>query len=245
MTTSPAAHTSPLLCPEADKARLEAANGLVVLDYVREKSGEAAAGVRRILEADIRELHRLTVGGIYPCGGSYRRGEVEITGSSHRPPSYFQVPTLVQDALQTVNDWLETQPAHRCAAYMLWRLNWIHPFSGGNGRTSRAIANLVLSKAEGWMLPGPETFPGLIHRYRAQYIETLRACDARKARDWPDEEVVAPMARYLEEVMTVLLAATIQAMTTPAAARVVSLPERLSLEADTPTTEMPDVVVED
>lgn len=41
MTTSPAAHTSPLLCPEADKARLEAANGLVVLDYVREKSGVA------------------------------------------------------------------------------------------------------------------------------------------------------------------------------------------------------------
>jgi Fic family protein len=39
-----------------------------------------------------------------------------------------------------VNDrWAEASAVHLCA-YVLWRLNWIHPFGDGNGRTARAIA---------------------------------------------------------------------------------------------------------
>jgi Fic family protein len=30
------------------------------------------------------------------------------------------------------------------AAYALCRLNWIHPFAGGNGRTARAFSYLII-----------------------------------------------------------------------------------------------------
>ncbi|HET9282483.1 MAG TPA: Fic family protein [Candidatus Angelobacter sp.] len=45
------------------------------------------------------------------------------------------------------------------AAYVIWRLNWIHPFADGNGRTSRALSYLVLCTRLGERLPGTVTIP--------------------------------------------------------------------------------------
>jgi len=38
-------------------------------------------------------------------------------------------------------NWAKLSPLH-LAAYTLWRMNWIHPFVDGNGRTSRAVSYL-------------------------------------------------------------------------------------------------------
>jgi Fic family protein len=65
---------------------------------------------------------------------------VHITNSPHTPPAQYFVRSYSIDAL----DWLNAQrgaaSALERAAYALWRFNWIHPFAGGNGRTSRALA---------------------------------------------------------------------------------------------------------
>jgi len=77
-----------------------------------------------------------------------------------------------------VNDhWDESTPIH-LAAYLMWRLNWIHPFADGNGRTSRIISYVVLSIRAGAVLPGTPTIPDQIVDNRIPYFEALDAADA-------------------------------------------------------------------
>ena len=44
-------------------------------------------------------------------------------------------------------------------AYALWRLNWIHPFIEGNGRTARAACYYLICLRNGGLLPGIKIVP--------------------------------------------------------------------------------------
>ena len=69
---------------------------------------------------------------------------------------------------------------HLCA-YVMWRHNWIHPFFGGNGRTSRAASYLVLCARLGYELPGVPTVPEQIAQSgnnHWRYEQQLQAADA-------------------------------------------------------------------
>lgn len=68
----------------------------------------------------------------------------------------------------------------------MWRLNWIHPFADGNGRTARAVAYLVLCARSGFVLPGRKTIPEQIADRRAPYYAALEAIDASPDTDNPD-----------------------------------------------------------
>jgi Fic family protein len=68
-------------------------------------------------------------------------------------------------------------PGH-LAAYLMWRVNWIHPFFGGNGRTARAVAYLILCARLGFRLPGTQTIPDLIIANRDPYYRALQAADS-------------------------------------------------------------------
>ena len=46
------------------------------------------------------------------------------------------------------------------AAYALWRLNWIHPFVEGNGRTARAACYYLICMKAGRLLPGKKNRAG-------------------------------------------------------------------------------------
>ena len=63
------------------------------------------------------------------------------------------------------------------SAYLLWRLNWIHPFGGGNGRTSRAVSYWALCVRLGFSLPGKLTIPEQILSNRKQYQQALIDAD--------------------------------------------------------------------
>jgi Fic family protein len=63
------------------------------------------------------------------------------------------------------------------AAFVLWRLNWIHPFTDGNGRTSRAASYLVLCCRIGWVLPGKRTIPDQIAENKLPYYQALEEAD--------------------------------------------------------------------
>jgi Fic family protein len=71
---------------------------------------------------------------------------------------------------------LQSTPIH-LAAYLMWRLNWIHPFADGNGRTSRIISYVVLSIRAGAILPGTPTIPDQIVDNRKPYFDALDAAD--------------------------------------------------------------------
>jgi Fic family protein len=77
-------------------------------------------------------------------------------------------------------NWNKT-PVH-LASYLMWRMNWIHPFYGGNGRTARAVSYLILCARLGFVLPGTTTIPELIVNNRAPYYSALRKADEAYAR---------------------------------------------------------------
>ena len=63
------------------------------------------------------------------------------------------------------------------AAYALWRLNWIHPFTDGNGRTSRALSYLIMCVRLGYRLPGPKSIPELLAENKQPYYDALERAD--------------------------------------------------------------------
>ncbi|WP_204276686.1 Fic family protein, partial [Klebsiella aerogenes] len=76
-----------------------------------------------------------------------------------------------------VNDNWRDRTALHLASYVMWRLNWIHPFSDGNGRTSRITSYVVLSVKLGLVLPGTRTIPEQIVDKRSPYFLALEAAD--------------------------------------------------------------------
>lgn len=100
-----------------------------------------------------------------------------IEGSKHEPVGAYLVPELVEDMCDYINDhWDDSTPIH-LASYMMWRLNWIHPFADGNGRTSRIASYVVLSVRAGAILPGTPTIPDQIVDNRKPYFDALDAAD--------------------------------------------------------------------
>ena len=73
-------------------------------------------------------------------------------------------------------DWEQADAAY-LASYCLWRLNFIHPFVNGNGRTARALCFYVLCLKLGYLLPGKKMVPELIRRDRNEYVKALRKVD--------------------------------------------------------------------
>src|SRR4051812_40637900 len=57
----------------------------------------------------------------------------------HEPPPWQQVPALLEGACAYAKDALAAKRVLHAAAYALWRINWIHPFGDGNGKTARAV----------------------------------------------------------------------------------------------------------
>jgi Fic family protein len=126
----------------------------------------------------ILALQREALAGISSYAGNYRPGGVAIEGSNHEPVGAHLVPELVEDLCDYVNEhWNESTPIH-LAGYVMWRLNWIHPFADGNGRTSRIVAYLVLSIRAGAILPGMPTIPDQIVDNRKPYFDALDAADS-------------------------------------------------------------------
>ena len=159
-----------------EKLQLETRNGAIQFLAVLHYAGEWKSGASRLTPTLLRELHRLAVNQIYTCAGSFRDGKVQIAGVKHQPPPHTEVPTLVDEMCEYVNhNWVK--PAIHLSAYLMWRINWIHPFFGGNGRTARAAAYLVLCARLGFILPGTTTIPDLIVADRDPYYHALAQSD--------------------------------------------------------------------
>lgn len=198
----------PLLCLPACKNDLEAENGTVQLDLIEHLVTTQPGS--KLRESHILELQKLAIENIYPCGGTYRdaRFRVSIEGSPHQLPEAARVPLLVRDAIDTINNTSTLSSLDR-AAYALWRFNWIHPFRGGNGRTSRAIAYLILCMDSGRMWPGTTTVPSLIYNHREEYIQALQAVDANEKGSPDDPANIEPMTNFLRARLIEQVAAAI------------------------------------
>ena len=137
---------------------------------------------------------------------------VVIQNSDHALPEAAFVPAHVRDAVEWINSSRGHRSALERAAYALWRFNWIHPFAGGNGRSSRAVAYLIVCMDAKMMLPGVPSMPTLIYEKRDEYIEALRAAD-RSAKLGGDTEVdFSAMTDFLQRMLTTQLAHAIDSL---------------------------------
>jgi Fic family protein len=89
------------------------------------------------------------------------------------------------------------------AAYALWRLNWIHPFIEGNGRTARAACYYLICVKQERLLCGKKIVPERIRENRQPYYDALRAAD----RAWDQGHYnVTQLADYLAALLKAQLA---------------------------------------
>ena len=163
-----------LLTDPDEIARREARNALLQFDAVIQLVDEALAAPQsfRLRPSTASDLNRLAIEGINQYPGVYRPHEIEIIGSKHAPPDWRKVPRLVEEMCDYVNDNAGSPPIH-LAAYTMWRINWIHPFSDGNGRTARALSYAVLCIRLGYRLPGTNTIPDQIAADKFPYCDAL------------------------------------------------------------------------
>lgn len=162
-----------------ERARAEARNGLRQFDLGMDIVADALEkGDRfRLRPSTVLALHRVALDGISAYAGNYRPAGIEIQGSKHTPPPAYLVPELIEDMCDYVNDnWSTKSPIH-LASYLMWRLNWIHPFVDGNGRTSRVLSYVVLCARLGYRLPGSMTIPEQIEQDRTPYFQALDEAD--------------------------------------------------------------------
>jgi len=98
----------------------------------------------------VRELHRIVVDGLRREGdltpGAYRRGEVTIGQSEHRPPFPTDVLSDMSQLLDFANEDVEPHKQLLQTAIAHHRFLWIHPFGNGNGRVARLLTYAMLMR---------------------------------------------------------------------------------------------------
>jgi Fic family protein len=120
-------------------------------------------------------LNHVAVANISQFGGRFREEPIYV--GNHKPPHFKEVSDWMDRFISTVQENWYIWTATELAAYGLWRLNWIHPFIEGNGRTARAVCYYLLCVRSGSLLPGRKIVPERIREDRKAYERALIAAD--------------------------------------------------------------------
>ncbi len=156
----------------------------------------------------ILDLQKEAVAGIEAEPGQIRRTPVGIHKSEHSPPPPHLVGSYLAEFCEYINDNWHERTAFYLSAYAMWRLNWIHPFTDGNGRTSRALSYALLSIKLGYVLPGAPTILQQIEEDNSHYIEALEKADAAARKGSED---VSEMERMIRAMLAKQLLSVIDA----------------------------------
>jgi Fic family protein len=191
-----------LISDPAEKAAREARNALLQIDEVVAMVEGHLENRRsfRLRVSTLLHLHRMALEGISAYAGNFRPAGIEIGGSKHKPIGAHLVAAAVEEMCDYVNENWQSSSALHLAAYALWKLNWIHPFTDGNGRTARAVSYLILCLKIEQPIYGRNTVPEQIAANKKPYYDALEKCDAA----WSKEGQVSVGA--LEELLESLFA---------------------------------------
>jgi Fic family protein len=157
----------------------------------------------------ILDLQREALNGIQVDAGKIRTTPVGISKSKHTPPAPHLVSIHLNEFCDFVNNNWHERTAFYLSAYAMWRLNWIHPFTDGNGRTSRALSYILLSVKLGYVLPGSPAIPQQIEEDNSHYIRALELADAAAASGREDVTEMEVMIRSMlaKQLLSVIDAA--------------------------------------
>lgn len=180
--------------PRSAKDEKQSANLARLLDKLIAELTQSIEGNGRCYDTVLLcELHELAMRDVIDTAGKVRDREVEIRGSRHQPPNAADVAALLD---QMFVDLEGIASAVESAAFVMWRINWIHPFDDGNGRIARSFAMLVLF-ARLRRLPlsyaDKPNFFDLLARYRLDYFDALEAADRAWAMGAVDVRVMSSL----------------------------------------------------
>lgn len=146
-------------------------------------------------------LNHTAVANIAQFGGRYR--EEPIFVGNHLPPHYDSVPNHMDRFFSLIHEnWTLNDHPTQLAAFALWKLNWIHPFVEGNGRTARAACYYLICMKAQQILPGKKIVPERIRDNRRPYYDALIAAD----QAWENGSYdVSELANYLSDLLVAQL----------------------------------------
>ncbi|MGE0768966.1 MAG: Fic family protein [Hyphomicrobiaceae bacterium] len=178
------------------------ANGNRHYDFLRSVVLAAVASGKPFISHNIiKALNYHAIVCLHTNPGEYRPWLVQV-GDDFKPVQHFRVPDLMDDFINTVNVSLSSQDAVGLSAYVLWRLNHIHPFNNGNGRTARAACYFILCVTSGGWLRGAPILPELLVQNRDEYVAALKAADASLPSGGVDlADLHALLVRLLQQQM--------------------------------------------
>jgi Fic family protein len=138
---------------------------------------DTAASLNPTRQADLLRAHGRLMKGLVEDAGKFRSSAVGIlrgTRVAHVAPPANRVPRLVADVLAFLKKDLDTHPLVK-SAVVHYELEFIHPFSDGNGRMGRLWQHVVLLHYH----PVFDYLPieSVIHAKQAEYYRVLAACD--------------------------------------------------------------------
>lgn len=141
-------------------------------------------------------LNHVAVSNISQFGGRFRKEPIYV--GNHRPPHFNEVNDWMDRFISTIQENWYIWSFTELVAYGLWRLNWIHPFIEGNGRTARATCYYLLCVRSGALLPGRHIVPERIREDRRGYESALMAAD----RAWEEGHLdFSEMEDYLARLV--------------------------------------------
>ncbi len=147
---------------------------------------QAALDIQRpfISQSMIKAINFHAIVGLHHFAGAYRPCAVKVRNPEghivFKPPEWFRVQPMMDDLTNTVNwHWQAADPVG-LTAFVLWKINHIHPFINGNGRTARAVCYFTLCVKSGGLLPGKRILPELLRQdeFQKPYQLALREADS-------------------------------------------------------------------
>lgn len=157
-----------------------------------------AKGIDAFDKYTLWSLNAAAIANIAQFGGRFREEPIYV--GNHTPPHFNEVPELMDRFISVIHEnWDHESHPLTLPAYALWRLNWIHPFVEGNGRTARAACYYLICLRFGMVLPGRKIVPERIRENRHPYYEALKAAD----RHWLNGHFnVDELTGYLDQLVT-------------------------------------------
>lgn len=165
-------------------------------------NGVANGGPFILSPALLCKLHGVAMQGLLVEPGCLRKGEVSISNSPHKPPSWVEVEAMVNSLCEYVNLHWQKYDLVYLASFVMWRLNYIHPFLNGNGRVSRAAAYLVLCCKFGKHLPAKNSIIEQILQDRQNYYHALHLVDAGYEHSKNIEASMEPLVHLMSHMLT-------------------------------------------
>lgn len=188
------------------------------LDYIEKIVKDTKELV--ITEGLIKEINSIILKNLRDdISGAYRTGQVRV--GDYVPPEHLKVPTLMSEFIQWIKDPIPTSLSPILYTGIAhYQFVAIHPFTDGNGRTTRILTTLMLA-LNGYNMTSFFALESYYNRNRKAYYEALNSADKYRINGEPD------LTRWLEYYVEGML---IEA--TRAKSRIEELQEKSKLVSD-------------